>query len=588
VLLFSCAAGAQENILLLIMDDVGSELIGVYGEGADPAHTPRLDALARGGVLFRNAYANPVCSPTRATILTGQYGFRNGVGNVNERSNRLARADLLALPRALPPAYRSAAIGKWHLSGSRFGPADVHDDLDHPIAFGGFEYFSGKGGNFNPQEPGSEGHYDIVLTLHPFRRLRFPETYYQWVKGTIWEGKRYRKSVVECSAAARHRCYVTSVTVNDAIQAMYRFNPGPWFLWVGFNAIHIPLTEPPPIHLVSNPDLANPSKYPRLSHSGKRKAHLEALDAEIGRLLDAAPANTAVILVSDNGTFLGPGRCKGGVSDCGIRVPLIIKRPGMPSGYRESRALVNTTDLFDTIVEIAGGVTDAVDSESVVPYLDDPDAVTRVRGSAGGPYIYSESFDRNEAAPDPQRALRGDARALNALDPLAFDWDQDYKLVERFGVEELYALGEDPGEQNDLMLAPGGLTPAAAAALEDLRGVMDLLQDADGDAVDYRLDNCVEAKQEPDQHCDTDQDGIGNLCDCDLDNDGLCDASDLELFNASFGLAGSGVADLDCDGFVGDADLDRIRAMLGSEPGPSGLWCADALGPPDPCTTASQ
>jgi hypothetical protein len=56
------------------------------------------------------------------------------------------------------------------------------------------------------------------------------------------------------------------------------------------------------------------------------------------------------------------------------------------------------------------------------------------------PYVYSEFFDRNEGAPDRRRAVRGDARALNALDPLGFDWDQDYKLVERFGDEKLYAL----------------------------------------------------------------------------------------------------------------------------------------------------
>ena len=79
------ACGAAEptgNVLIVLVDDIGPELLAVYGEGDDPPPTPNIDRLAAEGVLFRNAWANPLCSPTRALIMTGRYAFRTGVGSV--------------------------------------------------------------------------------------------------------------------------------------------------------------------------------------------------------------------------------------------------------------------------------------------------------------------------------------------------------------------------------------------------------------------------------------------------------------------------------------------------------------------------
>ena len=114
VLLLSGSATAQEagqNILLLILDDVGTELIGVYEEGDDPARTPNIDSLAEGGVLFRNVYSSPLCSPTRATILTGRYGFRNGVGKIGPNiRHRPIRTDIPNLPALLPVEYETRRL----------------------------------------------------------------------------------------------------------------------------------------------------------------------------------------------------------------------------------------------------------------------------------------------------------------------------------------------------------------------------------------------------------------------------------------------------------------------------------------------
>jgi hypothetical protein len=378
-------------------------------------------------------------------------------------------------------------------------------------------------------------------------------------------------------------------------------------LWVGFNAIHGPLDPQPPNRLLRN-------RYDYALDSEKRRALLEAADREIGRLLRAIHrTDTTIIVVGDNGTHNG---CKRSVRECGVRVPLIIKRPGMPAERRESNALVNTTDLFETIIELATGeavsdAADSPDSESLAPYLEDPTRLTAHRESTDGPYVYTEKFQRIFPV-DEMHALRGDRTALEAEGITG--WDQSYKVVyERVGedrsehrlVEALYGLGNDPVPQESANLLYDGdgdttpdtpLSSGAQAALDDLRETLDLLQDRDGDAVDYRHDNCVEVAQATDLDCgyegaphpcfcDSDQDGIGNLCDCDFDNDGVCGDADFGILTASWGLGGPNVADMDCDLVVQSRDraLFEERSGARSSPGPSGLWCADALGETVPC-----
>ncbi len=581
----SAAQGAGQNILLLILDDVGTDLVSAYAEGDDPAPTPNIDSLAEGGVLFRNTYSAPVCSPTRATILTGHYGFANGLGRVDRFNNSLIREDIPNLPELLPEEYRKAALGKWHLGGTIEGP-----DIRHPVDFAGFEFYSGQPENF------ARPHRD--------------NNYYSWTKFTAVEGEEgYETEKFWCSWRTHGQCYITSVMIDDVIDRIDAYGSEPWFLWVGFNAIHAPVDPEPPRRLLRN-------RYDYTLESEKLKAHLEAADREIGRLLRAIRrTDTLVIVVGDNGTYNG---CKNSGRECGVRVPLIIKGPGMPAGRRESNAFVNTTDLFETIIEVAtgeavSGAADSPDSESLVPYLEDPTRPTAHRESVDGPYVYTEKFERIFPV-DERRALRGDRAALEALG--VGDWDQNYKLAyERVGedpsehhlVEKLYGLGNDPvpRESPDLLYdGDGDTTPdtplsfGAQAALADLRETLGLLQDRDGDGVDYRIDNCVAVAQATDLDCgyegaphpcfcDTDGDGIGNMCDCDFDNDGVCGDADFAILGASWGLTGPSAADMDCDLVVEARDQAIFEERLGarSTPGPSGLWCANALGATAPCAT---
>ena len=170
------------------------------------------------------------------------------------------------------------------------------------------------------------------------------------------------------------------------------------------------------------------------------RAMTEAMDSELARILQSVPPNTWVIFVGDNGTAneatdggTPPSHSKGTVYEGGVNVPLIITGPGVVPG--ECRALVNTTDLFATIADLAGVPSSAEDSVSLLPYLSDP-KLPSLRE-----WVFAESFGKENY----QRAIRG-AR---------------YKLIRRYdGVavsESFYDLQEDPSEQTDLLL--GTLSP---------------------------------------------------------------------------------------------------------------------------------
>ncbi|MFT7677268.1 MAG: arylsulfatase A-like enzyme, partial [Planctomycetota bacterium] len=255
----------QPNILVVVLDDVGVDSVGVYAEGTDPAPTPIFDSLAQSGVLFRNAWANPICSPSRAEILTGRYGFRTGVGHIVGANSWALALSELTIPEVLArnPAlgYRSAAFGKWHLSSNLVGGGDLGPNLQ------GFEHFAGTWGNIDPGT----------------------ESYYAYEK--LVDGQR-----------APATGYATTEVVDDAL-AWIQGSADPWFCYVAFQAPHDPF-HAPPAHLHTQDAQINgldPRFFPRPFYL----AMLEAADTEMGRLLagiGADLANTHVIVLGDNGT----------------------------------------------------------------------------------------------------------------------------------------------------------------------------------------------------------------------------------------------------------------------------------------------
>ena len=432
------------NVLLIVIDDVGVDLVRAYQRrylrpeshpGAPPACTPNIDALASRGVLFTNAWSTPLCSPTRAQILTGKRTRYTGVG-IPVAPGMLFRSGLQigedTIARLVPV---NAALGKWHL-------ADPGQRLTHPRDLG-FGLFLGS--MYNLKSPLSH-------------------SYGNWWKTWVGQGAPQQFQCLE---------YATANTTDEAIALMRGLlgpQPEPWLLYVAYHAAHKP-THCPHLHgfdcegadcdrdwcgeCVDLP--GGRSESHGGDHGGvviRTRAMVQALDAEIGRLLaEVDPETTAVILIGDNGTaieatsapFLGD-HAKGTLYQGGINVPLIAWAPGAVPG--ECHELVSATDLFATVADLSQRVPlpdPRRDSISLCQYLDpryclDP-AVPRS-------YVGSELFTPN-FAPD----ANGDPPSgYEASHHLLAIRSHGYKLIERrwhWSIEqELYRLSHGPHPQD--------------------------------------------------------------------------------------------------------------------------------------------
>jgi arylsulfatase A-like enzyme len=439
------AAAKPPNILLLIGDDMGNETLSCYEWSKNPAKTPTLDDLCNSGVRFDNFWSQAACTPTRATMLTGRYAFRTGMGRPTSNPNvagffpeqppkpesapaedargggpggpgggggrdadRPADWGLPLTEFALPMAfkvnkqlgYSTAAIGKWHMSDRRNGWED------HPNLIG-FDHFAGL--------------------------IRgFPDSYFTWNKvvNGEWSGETG---------------YLPDDKTDDAIEWIADQADKPWFLWMAFNLIHTPSHLPPENRWHSDWSHIDPEASPRGDGVTYADMMLEVLDIEIERILSSMPddvrANTYIIFMGDNGTGGGAarppvvrGKAKGGMYQGGLNVPLFVVGPGVAQGT--SDALVNSADMFATIMELAGidqaetvpgHVT--VDSVSFAPYLKDPSLESKRT------FTYSDVFAGNFAGvADADFAIRNDR----------------YKLIRRNSEFEFYDLLEDPFEVENL------------------------------------------------------------------------------------------------------------------------------------------
>ena len=416
------------NVLLLIADDLGTDKVAAYGEHPQPPATPNLDALAARGVLFRNAYAPPACSPSRAAMLTGRIPRRYGLGIAlrSRKDDFELPLDELTLPELLatsPHGYSSSAVGKWHLAGLA-----SPNGTRHPLR-SGFGWYAGAFGNFRDTEAAGN------------------ETYFDWEKSHDGE-------------LARVHDYATSDTVDDAL-ARIRAMSEPWFLWVAFNAPHYPLHEPPQQLRSGPPAETIPEAF---------AAVVGALDSEIGRLLagiaPAVLARTSVVFVGDNGTpkavVTPPRKAEHGkltLYEGGVNVPLIIAGPEVARPGSESPALVHVADIFPTVAQIAGvdpanqsgadGRPLRLDGRSLLAQLRNPNA-------PGHEFIYQDLFAPNGPGP-----YRRDRRMLR---------DARWKLIsDHNGNEQLFDLKGRNDDGADRIEEPG---PEGSAALARLRAEM--------------------------------------------------------------------------------------------------------------------
>lgn len=309
----------QPNILFILLDDLGKEWVPLYSEAE--TNMPNLQQLAAEGMIFENAYVNPQCTPTRVSLLTGQYPFRHGWVNHWDTPRwghgYFDPEQNPSLPRLLQAeGYRTVAVGKWQIN-------------------------------------------DFRVTPDAMKRVGFDD-YLMWTgyqSGDPPSAQRYWDPYVHSNTG--------SATVSDAFSedlfADFILNfvaengDAPWFAYYAMNLPHFPLTTVPGMDESA-------------SARDKWRAMIEYTDVVLGRLLIGLTAlgerdDTIIVWLTDNGsTGRYPGEIdgrmvrggKGRTSESGVNVPLIVSAPNLSSGDRTD-ALVDITDFLPTFVDLAGG-----------------------------------------------------------------------------------------------------------------------------------------------------------------------------------------------------------------------------------------
>jgi arylsulfatase A-like enzyme len=417
---------ADINVLLVIADDMGADAAPGSSLGNSKPPMPNLQALQANGVTFSNAWAQSLCSPTRATLLTGRYGFRTGVQYVSLPGNTIGVSVAEpSIPRALQTQLNiaSAAFGKWHTA--RLDAAAPNPAPDHPILMG----FSRYTGNLMAQVP----------------------NYRSWA--------RYTNNTTLAERLTTSTTYATTDVANEASSWIRRQGNLNWFCWVAFNSPHSPFHKPPN-ELHSYDALATTGAPPRSYY----EAMCESTDTEMGRLLNSIPASvrskTVVIFVGDNGT---PGEVKQGglrgakfgVYEGGIRVPLVVSGALVVNPNRTVDQIVNSTDIFATIMDVHGIDLSVVNEGRVQDTISFLPFVKNIPHPAPRETAFSDIRASGAANADFRRAVR------NAR----------FKLL-RFTIggvttEEFYDLQLDPLEASNILLRT--LTATEQTNLDNLR-----------------------------------------------------------------------------------------------------------------------
>lgn len=329
----AAAAARNPNIVLIVADDLGYGELGIQG-GSIP--TPHIDSIGAAGVRFTQGYVScPVCSPTRAGLMTGRYQQRFG-HELNPGPAQEA-ADNFGLPldqvtladRLKKLGYRTGMVGKWHL---------------------------GYKPEYHPQKRGFDEFFGFLGGAHPYN------------------SEQAGNPILRGTTPAPESAYLTTAFAREAASFIDRHAAAPFFLYLPFNAVHNPLQ-------------ATDEYSARTAHIGDPKrrtfaAMLTALDDAVGAILDRLRRHkldndTLVIFISDNGgptpqTSSQNGSLRGfkaQVYEGGIRVPLLMRWTGrIPKSSTYTQPVI-ALDLHSTAVAAAGGSAPGLDGVDLFPYL---------------------------------------------------------------------------------------------------------------------------------------------------------------------------------------------------------------------------
>jgi len=422
--------GSKPNIIIITADDLGWADLACYG--SDLHETPNLDRLARQGMKFTSAYAAAsVCTPTRASLLTGKYParlhmtiwrewainqqFDQQLLPPNNRENLPQEEETIA-EVLKKTGYLTANVGKWHVGDAANYP-EVH----------GFDINRGS-------------------TL-----WGCPSTFFYPYRGEIYNSERYICNLDEDTEgnyfSSREGEYLTDRLTDEALKIMEDAKGRPLFLNMSYYSPHVPIEGKPELVEKFNSKIKKGMHHSNPGYA----AMVYSLDENVGRILAkidelGQTSNTLLIFISDNGGFTNrwenqvvtsnyPLRSgKGALYEGGIRIPMIVRFPGITESGTVCDQAVSTMDIYPTLLEALDIVnpenTLEPDGESLFSLFKDPDAALKRK------YLFWHYPHYYIPNASPSSSLRY----------------KEWKLIEFFedGHLELYNLKDDPGEEFDL------------------------------------------------------------------------------------------------------------------------------------------
>jgi len=431
----------RPNILMVLTDDQGAWALGCAGNAE--IRTPHLDRLAASGARFENFFcASPVCSPARATILTGRMPSQHGIHDWLRRGNTTSEGELIEYLHGQPgytdylaaAGYTCGMSGKWHLGDSH----------------------------------------------HPQKGFTF------WEVHATGGGPYYNAPMIHAGEVYRAPGYVTDHITDNGLLFLEQqlASDAPFYLSVHYTAPHSPwdrANHPAALYdayyagcpfrstprLPMHPWQITTAPYGRDEETRRQVlsgyfAAVTSLDANVGRLIDwlegrGLRQNTLLIFNGDNGMNMGHhgvyGKGNGtfplNMYDTAVKVPMILSRPGSIPAGQVCRELLSHYDLLPTLLDYAG----LAPAQSAIP----------LPGHSFTALLHGEEMPR------PELVCVYDA-VLDEYGPVRMIRTAEWKYVHRFvyGPHELYHLTEDPNEEHNLVAEPG-----QQARVAELKGEMD-------------------------------------------------------------------------------------------------------------------
>ena len=406
----------RPNFVFILIDDLGWADVGCYG--SELYETPNIDRLASEGMRFTDAYAAcPVCSPTRASILTGKYPARlhltdwitghvapNAKLKVPDWTMYLDHAETTLAEALKEAGYVSASVGKWHLGGEDYYPEAQGFDVN--IA------------GYDKGQP--------------------PTYYWPYTKDREWN------NAIPTMTGGEEGEYLTDRMTDEGLAFMERNADKPFFLYLSHYAVHTPI-EAKEEYVGHYEDKIKPGMRQK---NPDYAAMIQSVDESVGRVMDklddlGLTNDTVVIFMSDNGGLAGIGDWlnitsnhplrsgKGTAYEGGVREPMIVKWPGIVRPGSTCNVPVTSVDFYPTMLDMAGVTGDSkhiLDGISLMPLLKQTGTINR-------------------------NAIFWHYPHYHITTPFGSVRQGDWKLIEYYedGKLELYNLANDIGEESDLV-----------------------------------------------------------------------------------------------------------------------------------------